>query len=152
MALCRNLLIFGLISLLLASVAYGCLFGERFELELTHVERLQNEGDNSGEVRRVERPSNESGNSREGNAPSRFAETPPPPDLPITPWGKRDHFPVIRNPEFLPAQKGDIALAPEESVLGIVIAGDVRAYSTNQLNKHEMVIDEIGGTPVLITY
>jgi hypothetical protein len=93
----------------------------------------------------------------EGEAPfepslPRLPETQLPAGLPIVPWGKRDHFPVIRKPEYLTAQQGDRALAPDEPVLGLVIREEVRAYSTNQLNEHEMVIDTIAGTPVLVTY
>jgi hypothetical protein len=79
-------------------------------------------------------------------------ETSPPPGLPIIPWGKRDHFPVIRRPQYLTAEQGDGSLARNEPVLGLIIGDQARAYSTNQLNDHEMVIDEIGGQPVLVTY
>ena len=82
----------------------------------------------------------------------RLPETQPPAGLPIVPWGKRDHFPVIRKPEYLTAQQGDRALAPDEPVLGLVIDQEARAFSTNHLNEHEMVIDTIAGTPVLVTY
>jgi len=76
----------------------------------------------------------------------------PPPGLPIVPWGRRDHFPVIRHPNYVPAKEGDRLLAADEPVLGLVLGGQARAYSTNQLNDHEMVIDDVGGVPVLITY
>jgi hypothetical protein len=81
-----------------------------------------------------------------------LAETDPPAGLPINPWGRRDHFPVIRQPWFLTAKQGDTALAPDESIIGLVVGNEARAYSTNQLNHHEMVIDEIAGTPILVTY
>jgi hypothetical protein len=82
----------------------------------------------------------------------RLPETSPPPGLPIVPWGKRDFFPVIRNPKFWSAEEGDKALAAAEPILGLVINGESRAFSTNQLNDHEMVIDTLSGTPVLVTY
>jgi Protein of unknown function (DUF3179) len=85
-------------------------------------------------------------------SPPRLPETQPPEGLPIVLWGKRDHFPVIRKPQYLTAKQGDRALAPDEPVLGLVIGDEARAYSTNQLNEHEMVIDTIAGTPVLVTY
>jgi hypothetical protein len=72
--------------------------------------------------------------------------------LPIILWGRRDHFPVIRNPKYLTADQADAALAKNEPVLGLFLGGEARAYSTNQLNEHEMVIDTIAGTPVLVTY
>lgn len=82
----------------------------------------------------------------------KLPETDPPPGLPIVPWGKRGHFPVIRNPRYASAAEGDRLLAHDEPVLGLVLDGQARAYSTNQLNEHEMVIDDIAGTPVLVTY
>jgi Protein of unknown function (DUF3179) len=84
--------------------------------------------------------------------PPRLPETQPPAGLPIIPWGRRDHFPVIRNPKYLTADQADAAMAKNEPVLGLVLGGEARAYSTNQLNEHEMVIDTIAGTPVLVTY
>ena len=68
------------------------------------------------------------------------------------PWGGRGHFPVIRNPRYVSAAEGDRLLFAAEPVLGLVLNGAARAYSTNQLSEHEMVIDEIAGTPVLVTY
>ena len=82
----------------------------------------------------------------------KLPETSPPPDLPIIPWAKRDHFPVIRKPWFVSAKEGKRLLDVDEPVLGIVMGGEARAYSTNHLNKHEMVLDEIAGTPILVTY
>jgi len=82
----------------------------------------------------------------------KLPETSPPPDLPIIPWAKRDHFPVIRKPWFASAIEGKRLLDADEAVIGIVTGGEARAYSTNHLNKHEMVLDEIAGTPILVTY
>jgi hypothetical protein len=84
--------------------------------------------------------------------PPQLPETSPPPGLPIVPWGKRDHFPVVRNPKYLTAEQGDHALARDEPILGLVLGSEARAYSTNQLNEHEMVIDTLAGTPILVTY
>jgi len=79
-------------------------------------------------------------------------ESSPPPGLPVVPWGKRDHFPVIRRPEYWTVKQAEGALAHDEPVLGLVIGSEARAYSTNQLNEHEMVIDTLADTPVLVTY
>jgi hypothetical protein len=76
----------------------------------------------------------------------------PPSGLPIIAWGRRDHFPVIRQPAYVNAKEGDRLLAADEPVLGLVLGGQARAWSTNQLNDHEMVIDEVAGTPILATY
>ena len=82
----------------------------------------------------------------------KLPETDPPPELPIVPWNKRGHFMVIRQPRYVPADEGDRLLFAAEPVLGLVLNGEARAYPTNQLNDHEMVIDEIAGTPVLVSY
>jgi hypothetical protein len=82
----------------------------------------------------------------------RLPETSPPPGLPIVAWGKRDHFAVIRNPRYWSADEGNKALARDEPVLGLVINGESWAFSTNQLNDHEMVVDTLADTPVLVTY
>jgi Protein of unknown function (DUF3179) len=82
----------------------------------------------------------------------KLPETSPPLGLPIVNWGHRDFFPVIRKPVYVSAAAGDTLLLDTEPVLGVVVGTQARAYSTNQLNDHEMVIDEIAGVPVLVTY
>ncbi len=91
-------------------------------------------------------------NAQEDLPLPRLPETEPPAGLPIVAWGKRGHFPVIRQPQYLTAEQGDRALARDEPVLGLVIGKEARAYSTNQLNDHEMVVDTIADTPVLVSY
>jgi hypothetical protein len=86
------------------------------------------------------------------SGPAKLPETAPPPGLSINAWSTRDCFPVIRKPWYVSARLGDTLLAPDEPVLGLVLGNEIRAYSTNQLNEHEMVLDEIAGTPVLVTY
>jgi hypothetical protein len=76
----------------------------------------------------------------------------PPPGLPILASRPRDWFPVIREPHYLSVTEAAGIIDDREPVLGLVLGGQVRAYSTNQLNRHEMVLDEIAGTPVLVTY
>src|SRR6516164_6224784 len=53
----------------------------------------------------------------------KLPETSPPPDLPIIPWAKRDHFPVIRKPWFVSAKEGKRLLDINEPVLGIAMGG-----------------------------
>jgi hypothetical protein len=96
------------------------------------------------------------GDTADDLPPSRLGavetETEVPRGLPIVPWGKRHHFPEIRKPWYVSAQQKDAAPGEEEPVLGLVVGKQARAYSTNQLNDHEIVIDEIAGVPVLVTY
>jgi len=82
----------------------------------------------------------------------KLPETTPPSDLPIVAWVTRDFLPMTRKPRFLTAMQAASALADKEPVLGLAVGQDARAYSTNQLNKHELVLDEVGGIPVLVTY
>jgi hypothetical protein len=95
--------------------------------------------------------SESAGAEMDGSLP-KLPETSPPPGLPIVAWGKRDHFPTIRNPDYWTAKEGDKALARDEPVLGLVIGSEARAYSTNQLNDHELVVETLAGKPILVTY
>ncbi|PIV33627.1 MAG: hypothetical protein COS34_06710 [Lysobacterales bacterium CG02_land_8_20_14_3_00_62_12] len=63
----------------------------------------------------------------------------------------RDCIPAIDDPQFLPAAKAD-RLAADDLVIGIAIAGAVRAYPTFILDHHEIVNDTVAGTPVAITW
>ncbi len=58
------------------------------------------------------------------------------------------------NPVYSPAfvSPGDATLRPEELVMGLVINGDARAYPVGLMRVREMVNDEVGGTPVLVTW
>lgn len=40
----------------------------------------------------------------------------------------------------------------DEKVLGVVVDGDARAYPLRMLSQHEVVNDEVGGTPLAVTY
>jgi len=79
-------------------------------------------------------------------------ETEVPEGLPIVPFGKRHHFPEIRQPWYVTSKDADNTPGEVEPVLGLVVGKEARAFSTNQLNEHEMVIDKVGGVPVLVTY
>ena len=61
----------------------------------------------------------------------------------------RDGILPVYNPRFTdnPAAYDD-----DELVMGVEINGDARAYPVGYLRSREMVDDEIGGTPVLVTW
>lgn len=72
----------------------------------------------------------------------------------------RDGIVAIDHPEFLTAaeverldheQRGKL-LVPDDRVVGIVAADDVRAYPIRLLRWHEVVNDVVDGLPVAITY
>ncbi len=64
---------------------------------------------------------------------------------------RRDSIPPIDNPEFRPvADPGDIGAF--EPVISVILNGDARAYPLRILLWHEIVNDEVGGVPVLVSY
>ncbi|MDP3937449.1 MAG: DUF3179 domain-containing protein [Deltaproteobacteria bacterium] len=62
----------------------------------------------------------------------------------------RDGIPALLHARFVPASQSQ--LQPDDRVLGIAIGGRAKAYPLRILNWHEVVNDEIGGLPVVITY
>ncbi len=69
----------------------------------------------------------------------------------ITVLGK-DGIPAILDPQFVSAAEAAEQMVGSERVLGISINGDHRAYPLNQLSRHEIVNDEVGGVPVAVTW
>lgn len=63
----------------------------------------------------------------------------------------RDGIPSIDNPKFV-AAKDVTDLGPLEPVIRLDIEGDIRAYPLQVMTWHEIVNDEVGGTPVAVTY
>jgi uncharacterized protein DUF3179 len=59
-------------------------------------------------------------------------------------------IPAITQPTFLSANQTDFA--SNSSVVGVNIAGDIRAYPIAILNWHEIIDDVVGGHPIAITY
>mgnify|MGYP006309504195 FL=1 len=63
----------------------------------------------------------------------------------------RDAIPSIDQPRLArPSQSG--GLADSALVVGVEIDGDARAYPLSILNRHEIANDEVGGTPVAVTW
>ena len=69
----------------------------------------------------------------------------------ITVLGK-DGIPSIDNPRFVGPGKADQQMQSFETVLGVSINGDHRAYPLNMLSRHEIVNDTVGGVPVAVTW
>jgi len=55
----------------------------------------------------------------------------------------KDAIPAILHPTFVPAQQARVA--PEASMIGVVVNGEAHAYSAVLLNAHEIVNDVGGG-------
>jgi hypothetical protein len=62
----------------------------------------------------------------------------------------RDAIPSIDKPSFEPAATAK--LDDREPVLGVVGEGEQRAYSTWQLDRHEIVNDVFEGKPIAVTW
>ncbi len=69
----------------------------------------------------------------------------------ITILGK-DGIPAILDPQFLSGAEAAEQMVASERVLGVSINGDHRAYPLNQLSRHEIVNDEVGGVAVAVTW
>ena len=63
----------------------------------------------------------------------------------------KDAIPAIDRPAFVPAARATW-VANDEPVIGVVIAGEARAYPTWLLNSHEIVNDAIGTTAFAVTW
>lgn len=68
-------------------------------------------------------------------------------------WGgvKVDGIPPIDNPKFLDAGKASY-LQSQDMVLGLELNGQAKAYPIRIMNWHEIVNDQIGDLPVVITF
>lgn len=64
----------------------------------------------------------------------------------------RDAIPAISNPEFEPASRAERGMSDEELVIGLVGSREQRAYSTWQLDRHEIVNDTFEGRPIAVTW
>ena len=63
----------------------------------------------------------------------------------------KDGIPALSDPEHVPLESCD-RLEDDDRVVGIVVGDEARAYPLRVLVYHEVVNDEIGGTPVAIVY
>lgn len=63
----------------------------------------------------------------------------------------RDAIPAIDRPTFDPAAKAQ-RLDSNELMIGIVAKGEQRAYSTWQLDRHEIVNDLSEGRPIAVSW
>lgn len=69
----------------------------------------------------------------------------------IRPGGPaRDRIPALNEPASLPA--AGAPWSDDEPVIGVHLGGESRAYPLAVLVWHELVNDELGGTPLLVSY
>ena len=62
----------------------------------------------------------------------------------------RDDIDPVYDPSFVSVSQS--GLQPDELVIGVSIDGDSRAYPIRYLRWREMVNDEVGGVPILVTW
>ena len=70
----------------------------------------------------------------------------------ISPAGLRDLIPPIDHPTFLRVSEAPEYMNDEEPVFTVEVNGDARAYPLAILVKHEIVNDELGVVPVVVTF
>ena len=73
-------------------------------------------------------------------------------DLEIVTLLPYDAIPAILDPTFVSAEDAWYQYASDETVLGLSINGDHRAYSIPYLSSREIVNDVVGGVPVAVTW
>lgn len=61
-------------------------------------------------------------------------------------------IPAIDDPEFVSGSDADRQMQSDEPVLGVVVGDEARAYSLWQLDAHEIVNDELGGSAIAATW
>lgn len=64
----------------------------------------------------------------------------------------RDGIPSIDNPQFVFPDAAEEWLAGNEPVIVVEFNGDARAYPLQILTWHEIVNDEVGGIPIIVTF
>jgi hypothetical protein len=64
----------------------------------------------------------------------------------------RDGIPAILKPKFVDINEADSWLMPQEPVVQVLVNNEAKAYPIQILMWHEIVNDEIGGVPVLVTF
>ena len=62
----------------------------------------------------------------------------------------RDTILPIYDPEFDPADESPLPV--DQIVLGVAIKGEAKAYPIRTLRYREMVNDDLGGVPILVTW
>ncbi len=75
-----------------------------------------------------------------------------PPDDDLYEVVPRDAIPAIDEPEFVPVSRAERSMNDRELVIGLIGQREQRAYSTWQLDRHEIVNDTFEGRPVAVTW
>ena len=71
-------------------------------------------------------------------------------NIPFLPLLPRDAIRPVYEPDFVEAS--DSPLQEDELVMGVAIQGEAKAYPVTVLRFREMVDDELGGLPILVSW
>jgi hypothetical protein len=98
---------------------------------------------------------NEAGANPQVDSPTQSPSPSPTDDLglsniPFVPLLPRDAIRPVYEPDFVSA--ADSPLQADELVMGVAIKGEAKAYPVSVLRFREMVNDELGGLPILVTW
>jgi len=63
----------------------------------------------------------------------------------------KDGIPAILKPNFIRPEAADF-LNPDDTVIGVKIGDNAKAYPVKILNLHEVVNDTLGGKPLAVTF
>lgn len=63
----------------------------------------------------------------------------------------KDGIPALLEPVMVAAERADF-MAAEDEVIGVVVAGQARAYPIKILNWHEAVNDAVEDRPFVVTF
>lgn len=63
----------------------------------------------------------------------------------------KDGIPALLEPNLVSAEESEY-LNPDDTIIGVVVAGHPRAYPIKILNWHEVVNDSVGDTPFVVTF
>jgi hypothetical protein len=64
----------------------------------------------------------------------------------------KNGIPALDHPAFVSTSEADQTLKAEDMILGVVFSGVAKAYPVRILNWHEVVNDDVGERPVLISW
>jgi Protein of unknown function (DUF3179) len=64
----------------------------------------------------------------------------------------KNGIPALDHPAFVSASEADQTLKAQDMILGVVFSGVAKAYPVRILNWHEVVNDDVGERPVLISW
>jgi uncharacterized protein DUF3179 len=64
----------------------------------------------------------------------------------------KNSIPALVHPRFVASGEIGKLLDEKDRVLGVYLNGEARAYPIRILNWHELVNDEVGGQPILVSW